>query len=187
MDFDRQKRDILARDDKSKKGSVDEEILPLVETINKTKDYYTTSSCAGRILFIVRHDYKKNEAWWLIVTHSKMKFEDFKDIMDNPGEDDVWFKQEPPILHVACRDIEKAQILVNVARECGFKRSGIQGTKKRIIVEMASTEFIETIICSGNKLLVSEDYLKILVKYANDKLEHSRKKINKIKKELLKY
>ncbi|KEP67670.1 UNVERIFIED_CONTAM: hypothetical protein HHA_227400 [Hammondia hammondi] len=40
------------RRDKSKKGSVDEEIRPLLDAINKLKNFYTSSSCAGRILLV---------------------------------------------------------------------------------------------------------------------------------------
>ncbi|EPT27229.1 hypothetical protein TGME49_227400 [Toxoplasma gondii ME49] len=40
------------RKDRSKKGSVDEEIRPLLDAINKLKNFYTSSSCAGRILLV---------------------------------------------------------------------------------------------------------------------------------------
>jgi len=36
--------------DKSRKGSVDEKILPLVNLINSTDDFFTTSTCSGRII-----------------------------------------------------------------------------------------------------------------------------------------
>lgn len=39
----------LGQVDLSRKGSVDEAIVPLVRYINAREEYYTTSSCAGRI------------------------------------------------------------------------------------------------------------------------------------------
>lgn len=52
IDFDVCKRNLLLKLqrelDKSKKGSVDEPVVELVDYINKTQDYCTTSSCSGR-------------------------------------------------------------------------------------------------------------------------------------------
>jgi tRNA wybutosine-synthesizing protein 3 len=52
VDFDICKRNLLLKLDreldKSKKGSVDAPIVDLVEYLNKTHDYCTTSSCSGR-------------------------------------------------------------------------------------------------------------------------------------------
>ena len=62
MDFENNKRTFLAKTDKSKKGGIDEKILPLVSKINLSKDYYTTSSCAGRIILVKTAEKKKSLA-----------------------------------------------------------------------------------------------------------------------------
>lgn len=52
MDFKNVKKQILERNDLSRKGSVDESIADLVQYINNKENYVTTSSCSGRaILF----------------------------------------------------------------------------------------------------------------------------------------
>lgn len=52
MDFKNVKKQILDTADLSKKGSIDESIVNLVNYINSHDDYVTTSSCSGRaILF----------------------------------------------------------------------------------------------------------------------------------------
>ena len=61
IDFDVCKRNLLLKLskelDKSKKGSVDEPIVDLVEYVNKTPDYCTTSSCSGRFsIFCAAYD-----------------------------------------------------------------------------------------------------------------------------------
>ena len=66
IDFDVCKRNLLLKLqkelDKSKKGSVDEPIAELVEYINQTKDYCTTSSCSGRFaIFCAKYDDQKEE------------------------------------------------------------------------------------------------------------------------------
>ncbi|KAH6558001.1 hypothetical protein KP509_1Z082800 [Ceratopteris richardii] len=54
MDFVARKRAVLSElssplPDKSRKGGVDDPILPLITRINKHPSYFTTSSCSGRI------------------------------------------------------------------------------------------------------------------------------------------
>ena len=52
MVFEQQKKTVLSKLDKSKKGSIDKGILKLVNTINKNSNYYTTSTCSGRIILL---------------------------------------------------------------------------------------------------------------------------------------
>lgn len=50
--FSAQKQAAFAGQDLSRKGSVDEAIKELVEFINSLDQYFTTSSCSGRVLVI---------------------------------------------------------------------------------------------------------------------------------------
>lgn len=66
VDFDICKRNLLLKLnhelDKSRKGSVDEPIVTLVDYLNQTKDYCTTSSCSGRFsIFCASYDEEKSE------------------------------------------------------------------------------------------------------------------------------
>jgi len=47
--FQQQKSTCLAKADLSRKGSVDEPIVDLIQFINGCDQYFTTSSCSGRI------------------------------------------------------------------------------------------------------------------------------------------
>jgi tRNA(Phe) wybutosine-synthesizing methylase Tyw3 len=53
-------------------------------------------------------------------------------------------------------------------------------------MELISTEKIETIVSKNGKLLVDEDYFKVLVKEGNEKLEKTWKKIDRLYNKLLK-
>ncbi len=60
--FQKEKQDFLSKKGKSRKGGIDKEIRPLVDLINSFGEYYTTSSCSGRILLIeIANPNKKNE------------------------------------------------------------------------------------------------------------------------------
>jgi len=47
--FQQQKSTSLSKVDRSRKGSIDEPIVDLVHLINQHDQYFTTSSCSGRI------------------------------------------------------------------------------------------------------------------------------------------
>lgn len=47
--FEKQKVSCLSQVDLSKKGSIDDEIMDLVQYVNAKDNYFTTSSCSGRI------------------------------------------------------------------------------------------------------------------------------------------
>ena len=72
---------------------------------------------------------------------------------------------------------------MQLARHKGWKKSGIISLGKNII-ELVSTEIIATPIMDKGKIIVSEDYLKILVSEANKKLKQTREKIKNLENSL---
>jgi len=182
--FDKQKKSILSKLDKSKKGSVDKDIISLVKIINSNPNYYTTSSCSGRILLIeVPEIRKKQEIKWHYLTHNKTSFSKVKQeinkILKKDIKNTVWFREESLIIHICCRTIEDASKLIEIAKHIGFKRSGINTLGKKIMLELVSTENMDAPVIK-DKLLVDDNYLKILVKEANKKLKITKEKIKKL-------
>jgi len=67
---------------------------------------------------------------------------------------------------------------VNKAKLSGWKKSAIIASSRRVVCELLSTEVISLPLVK-NKLLVDDNYIKILVKEANFNLEKVGKKIEK--------
>ena len=181
MNFQLQKSNQLTRKDKSNEQHIDKEIASLCKKINSRQEYYTTSSCSGRISLIKALE-EKSKNVFLFKTHSKINFSQLKKHLGNAGKKYsglIYFKQEPCILHVACLDSGSGLKLLEKARIAGWKRSGMIAKGKRIILELMSTEKLELPIANSKKILVSDEYLKILAKEANKKLEKVREKIQK--------
>jgi len=176
MNFEKNKKQFLSKPDKSFIGGIDKPILPLVKLLNSKSDYYTTSSCAGRILLIKDTNQKLKKAF-VFVTHGKVSFNKvLKELKNVKDKELIYFKHDPCILHVACKDFDSALKLVSIARDLGWKKSGV--ISKKNIVELVSTEVLAAPIMFNKKVLVSEDYLKVLVSEANKKLFRTRKKIS---------
>jgi len=186
MTFQKEKKEFLTRIDKSRKGSVDKKIKSLIDKINSKEDFFTTSSCSGRVLILVPYkNNRKDKTKWLFSSHDKISFKNIKKALEKLPKKDVWFKAEAAILHVACKDKDEAIKFLNIARDSGFRRSGIISIRKNsFILEIVSTEKIETIISKNGKLIVGEDYIKILIKENNKKLENTWEKIKKLKSKI---
>lgn len=179
--FQQSKKDTLSRRDKSYVGQWDNHILELCNKINSFEDYYTTSSCSGRIVLIVDQT-KKQSDLFVKVYHDKINFEELKRDLDGTLDmnKNIKFKLEPCALHVACRTLKDAQELYDKAKLAGWKRSGIIATNKRFMVELNSTEKLEFPIIRNKKILVDDEFLRIVLEDANKKLEKSWKKIEKL-------
>ena len=186
MNFQESKKKQLSKKDISSIGKWDVKIKGLCEKINKKEEYYTTSSCAGRIMLIKKLD-KKAKDVFLFKSHKKISFNEIKKALEEVGKKYkalVDFQQTTCILHVACDSLNSAQELVNKAKFVGWKHSGIMATKKRFMIELHGTEKLEFPIISEGKVLVDDDFLKLIVKQANNRLMRVWKKIDRLSKSL---
>jgi tRNA wybutosine-synthesizing protein 3 len=182
--FEKANKKQLLKKDKSDKQSWDKAITSLCEKINNKKQYYTTSSCAGRIILIKAAETKK-PGLFLFRTHEKISLNQIKKHLENiikKYKGLVYFKQEACGLHVACLSLEAAQKLIDKAKFTGWKRSGIMATRKRTMCEMMSTENLSLPITNKGNILVNEKFLKILAQEANKKLQRTKEKIKKLEK-----
>ncbi len=172
--------------DKSKKSSVDKYIVNLIDKINKLDDYFTTSSCSGRIMIIKPAKLKK-DVEWLFSSHDKVDVNSLISEIHSIAKENsetLWLKLEGFILHVACRDVGSAQRMLNIAKSAGLKRSGIISFGSKAIVEIISSELVETPISKDKKLLVSDDYLEFVLNECNSKLEKVHLRIDRLEKEI---
>lgn len=166
--------------DKSKKGSIDKDIIPLITTINSLPNYYTTSSCSGRIIAYSKAK-KKNEVKWIFVTHEKTNTTKFLKQLINLPKEDLFLKQESFILHIVAKDLNSAEELLKKARNIGLKKSGIQTIKNKINIEIFYQLGFETIIAKKSKLIINKDYIEELINLGNKNLEKNKEKIKAFK------
>lgn len=171
--FEKSKISVNNKKDRSRKGSIDTKIKRLCEILNSSENYYTTSSCSGRIIVIDRGFGRKKDAEWIFVSHEPADPEKIIEAIDKACLQDsqVWLKQEPFIIHVCAKHFEDAEDLLDTARRCGLKRAGIISLSGKIMIEIISNEAVETIIADKGRLIVSDSYLRKLVEVSNEKLK----------------
>jgi tRNA wybutosine-synthesizing protein 3 len=171
-------------------GEVDEEILPLIEIINSKPDYFTTSSCAGRIVVLqIPRIGDKENAEFLGKWHREVDVLEVKDTFSKiQDKTRVFLLTQSPIIHVRCRDLKSAISLRNTAVESGLKYSTLKSITLnsknepvKIMVEILSSENIHIPIAKDKNLFPDEEYLNFMVENANSTLKRAQNKLERFK------
>ncbi|XP_076018478.1 tRNA wybutosine-synthesizing protein 3 homolog [Genypterus blacodes] len=181
--FSQWKKQRLKRLDLSKKGSVDEEIVHVISLLNGCEEYFSTSSCSGRVILIdtapESSAVQKQNCVWLFVSHQKCNSDDLMSALDRSTGDAV-LKFEPFVLHVQCRRLEDAQLMHSVAINSGFRNSGLTvGKTGKIIAAVRSTHSLEVPLSHQGRLLVGRDYINFLIQMSNQKMEENIRRIQR--------
>jgi tRNA wybutosine-synthesizing protein 3 len=176
---------------------VDKEIIDLLELINSLDNYYTTSSCAGRVSIDLIKGEKKINHLWLFKTHSLFDFESFREVFRKIDEikekefiKEAYLKFDNFIIHVGAKDLENAEKLLKIARDLGLKRSGIIQITPRVLLEIMGLDHLEFPIILNNKFLIdlNEKSLKELYELIIKKMEKNWERMlrfkEKVEKEL---
>jgi len=181
--FDKRKKNVLSKLDKSHIGGWDEKIANLCNKINSTSNYYTTSSCSGRAILLIEQD-KKAENLFISVYHDKISLKQLKVDLDSALKlkKKAKFKLESCILHITCRTLEDAEKICANGKLAGWKKTGIIGVRNGFSVELNATDKLEFPIIQENKILVDDNFLKIIVDESNKKLEKTWEKIKRLEK-----
>lgn len=186
--FQQYKKERLQRKDKSSIQSWDEKIADLCNTINSLKDYCTVSSCSGRAVLLIKKD-KKLPNLFVMRTHNLITFDELKQSLEeNKGKVNgmIFFKQEPCLITVACSSLEKQRELFSRAFDETWGKCGIVTTEKNYIIELMATDKLEFPIMNNGKVLVNDEFLKILVEITNNNLKKSWNKIKNLENNLKK-
>lgn len=187
--FQRVKNTSLSKKDLSLKGSIDELIRPLVDMINNSKYYYTTSTCSGRVTLIEKPIDKpgiKKGSKFVYNTHEEIDPDTFNLLLEtytqkNDEETSLWLKFEPFILHIQCFNLDKAKILLNIALEVGCRNSGITtGKDDKFMVAIRSTSSMEVPIHCGSRFLLGMDYTDFLREECGRRLVENKCRLYKL-------
>ncbi|KAA0007618.1 MAG: hypothetical protein DRN19_01010 [Thermoplasmata archaeon] len=164
---------------------VDEDIIDILDILNKNKNIFTTSSCSGRAVIIeVPYPGAKPGARFLGKWHKRVEKEDVYRSLESARGGFLMFMVHPPIIHAVVGDPLTGEKLVKAALSSGFKNSGMRGIKGKIVVELRSTERMDVLIGKDRELLVDDRYIEVLCEMANLMLEKGKRKLHILKEYL---
>lgn len=205
--FANEKKQTLSKVDKSIAASIDEPIREIVNHINELENYFTTSSCSGRIIVTgsrkqppepdqdkeesVKYNLKK-DLKWLYNSHTLIT--DNGDELISQVEQHysdytvLTLKFEPAILHIRSNssdDLSHARRLLNTAIAAGYRNSGmVLSQSQHCTVAVRSTAAMEVPLVDDSLLLVDAQYLRHLTTIANRKLTANFELLERLHKSL---
>ena len=167
-----------------KEAKADAPIIPLLEFIASTKNFYTSSSCSGRIMLLgIPKNGTKKDSFFHSKWHRTIELEELLEALKKPSKGVLWLKAEPFILHIGTHSIDYANIVLESMKESGVKRGGIMlAQKEKVMLELIGTQTISLPIREENKMLVDEDYLKYVFEIANQKTKTNYEMLAKLEK-----
>jgi len=120
---------------------------------------------------------------WLLCRHGTVSAEDVRSALAlaPQGAGVATFKHEPFILHVECCSLDAAARLMEVARNGGFRESGISIGKKHVMVGVRTSALkIEAPVLENGRLIVDAAYVDVLVRLANEKFRKNQERTDRL-------
>lgn len=179
--------------DKSIKGLVDSAVVTIVKLLNEDENYYTTSSCSGRIIVLgsnlgsTHKTQKKKNLKWEEVHHNVLYNTDaFIDrvLAVNPSHHErITFKFEPFIMHIRCANVEASQRLLTVALAAGYRNSGVViSNTGRCTLAIRDTAMLEVPLAQDSTFWVDRAYMRRLCREADSRMKENLEKLKKFEK-----
>jgi len=167
-------------------GAVDADLLNILKLINASENYFTTSSCAGRIMILEKPlSENKPETNILGKWHRQVSLHEVREAVTKHRKNYLWFKLDGFIFHVVARTLDDAVFLLHFVKNLGLRDSGIRSISQNgAVVAIVSSERISHLLGVNGKILVKEEELRELVELANKKFARMRQKLKQLEREL---
>jgi tRNA wybutosine-synthesizing protein 3 len=163
-------------------GYLDPDIYDLLMAFFKREKTYTYSSCSGRITIVdsILPWVRKNSTI-VFKNHLGITEEDIVSILNKGQLYRLWLITQGPIVHAYTEDEQEAWEIIKIARDAGFKHSGILTKNfKGVLVELRTgIRFVHLMRENENQKFDSEDISR-LVKISNEILLKGKEKMKNL-------
>ncbi len=170
-------------------GYVDRDIVRFIMDIfEKCRNIFTISSCSGRITLVdAPYPWVRKESTVVFKKHEAVSLDEVLNVLKQRCAYRLWIIASGPIMHFVANSLDVAQRLLNIARSCGFKHSGIISLRRDgIVVEVISGTWTSTLLKEGDTVLLESDKLAIVVKLFNDILLEGKSRLKALHEAILK-
>ncbi|ADM26879.1 Protein of unknown function DUF207 [Ignisphaera aggregans DSM 17230] len=162
-------------------GYVDRDIIDFIELIFRKKTVFSTSSCSGRITIVdAMFPWLRDEAFIVFKKHEPISsIEIMEFITRNTPTYRFWLIVSGPIIHLNALTLESAIRILSIARESGFKHSGIISISENgIIIEIISGVWTSFLLVDRSTPIVTD--IQRIVDIANDILREGKARLQKL-------
>lgn len=164
-------------------GYLDWDILDVLQKIFEFPEYFTLSSCSGRISLVdAVMPWERDESTVIFKKHSPIKVAELERLLEQRAVRTMWLVVTGPIIHVSSRSMSDALRILKIARDAGMKHSGIiSSSRKGIVVELVSGVHVSAPLKIGGQALVRSHSLPLLVSLANKALLEGKERLNRLR------
>ncbi|BEP17124.1 hypothetical protein PYJP_04760 [Pyrofollis japonicus] len=158
-------------------GYLDTDILDVLVEFFLRPKAFTKSSCSGRITVIdADYPWSKEETATIFKKHEPVKSVEIERLLKVPRSTRLWLSVQGPIYHVYVRDFEEAKVILEAAREAGFKHSGIMVLGYPMLVELRTGVRADILLADKQEVLIKEERIEDIVSIANDVLAQAKER-----------
>ncbi|MBM3282160.1 MAG: hypothetical protein FJY86_02360, partial [Candidatus Diapherotrites archaeon] len=140
---------------------IDPLMISISKHVEKTKNYFTTSTCSGRItLMDLNEDESKKENVFYRKWHRKVKMEEvWKAIEDYSTNGNVWLRQDAFVYVIGTNTWENAEKIIRACQEAGVKRYGVHHfEEEKILMEIFGTQNMSIPLITKGKILIEKKH-----------------------------
>ncbi|KYK24115.1 hypothetical protein AYK24_06810 [Thermoplasmatales archaeon SG8-52-4] len=171
-----------------KEKKVDIGIESILNLINNSDDYYTSSSCFGRVVLLeIPQIGDKKQAKFLGKWHRTIDYDEIITAAKTAKSGQIWLLSQSSIIHIVAKTSDSADWILKTAIKCSFKNSGIKSFGKKFVVEVCSTERLDAPIGNDGVIFCNKNHLDMLINISNEIIKKSTKKLKKFEEILKKH
>jgi len=167
-------------------GYMDSDIVDVILFFFKRKYSFTTSSCSGRITVVdAVMPWKRKDSTVIFKKHSTVSIDDVVKYLSEVPVSRLWLIVTGPIIHVNSAKLSEAREVIKIARDSGFKHSGIMSMgKKGIISELRTGIRIAQLLKDKERLYITRDDLEGILRIFNEALLEGKKRLKRLEENL---
>jgi tRNA wybutosine-synthesizing protein 3 len=170
-----------------KQGKMDEQMIQLCQYISKTKNYYTSSCCSGRIILLEKKGKRKIDTFFHRKWHRKINITELLEGIKENKEGELWLRLDPFILHIGCPTIKEAKKILAAMKKSGVKRGGITVAEKgKYLIELQGTNNFACIVKKNGKQLIPKKYFEYILEKLNTMITENYQRLEKLETEFKK-
>jgi tRNA wybutosine-synthesizing protein 3 len=150
---------------------------------NVDKNVYTMSSCSGRItLSDSTYPWSREETSIVFKKHATISIDEVLPIINKPVVRRLWLNVTGPIIHLSVNNLEYALEILRIAREAGYKHSGILSINplKGVLLELTTGIWMSQLLKTCDKDIVNKENLYRVVDVANEVLNRGKELLMKL-------
>lgn len=161
-------------------GYADKDIVDFIRQVFSKEKVFTTSSCSGRITIVdALYPWLREESYIVFKKHEPVSVDEITAVIQQQPLHRFWLISSGPIVHFVAVDLNTACKILQIARESGFKHSGIISLSiDGIVVEIISGTWTSFLLRDGDVWFTNN--IDRVVGVANEVLVEGKKKLEKL-------